>query len=62
LELKSVRRVVIAHELQLINYLSATHKDMVLLINFGEKNGGANGHSPVLKRKVRELPENSSEG
>jgi hypothetical protein len=32
--------------------------DVGLIINFGEKNGGANGHSPVLKRKVRELPEN----
>jgi hypothetical protein len=40
--------------------LTATHKDVGLIINFGErKNGGANGHSPVLKRKVRELPENS---
>jgi len=44
LELKSVRRVVKAHEVQLEHYLTATKKDVGLIINFGE-------------RKVRELPE-----
>ena len=34
LELKSVRRVVKAHEVQLVNYLKATHKDVGLIINF----------------------------
>ena len=51
LELKSVRRIVTAHELQLVNYLTATHKDVGLIINFGEK-------KVEVKRKVRELPEN----
>ncbi|MEW6104102.1 MAG: GxxExxY protein [bacterium] len=50
LELKSVRRIAIAHELQLVNYLTATHKDVGLVINFGEK-------KVEVKRKVRELPQ-----
>ena len=54
LELKSVRGIVTTHELQLVNYLTATHKDVGLIINFGEK-------KVEVKRKVRELPENSSE-
>ncbi|MEJ2633865.1 MAG: GxxExxY protein [Calditrichia bacterium] len=48
LELKSVRRVVKAHEVQLVNYLTATGKDIGLLINFGET-------KVEVKRKVREL-------
>jgi len=36
-ELKSVRNLVIAHEVQLVNYLTATHRPVGLLINFGEK-------------------------
>ena len=35
LELKSVRRIVKAHESQLVNYLVATKRDVGLLINFG---------------------------
>lgn len=54
LELKSVRQVVTAHEVQLVNYLTATDKDVGLLINFGEK-------KVEVKRKVRQLPEDSSE-
>ncbi len=50
LELKSVRRVVTGHEIQLVNYLTATHKDVGLIINFGEKR-------VEVKRKVRELPQ-----
>lgn len=50
LELKSVRRVVKAHEVQLVNYLTATRKDVGLIINFGESR-------VEIKRKVRELPE-----
>lgn len=49
LELKSVRRVVNAHEVQLVNYLVATGKDVGLIINFGERKVG-------IKRKVKELP------
>jgi len=48
-ELKSVRRVVKAHEVQLVNYLVATKKDVGLIINFGET-------KVEIKRKVRELP------
>jgi len=52
LELKSVRRVVKAHEVQLVNYLTATGKDVGLIINFAERN-------VEIKRKVRELTESS---
>ena len=48
LELKSVRRVVKAHEIQLVNYLTATGKDVGLIINFGER-------KVEVKRKVRVL-------
>ena len=48
LELKSVRRVIKAHEVQLVNYLTATGKDVGLILNFGEK-------GVAVKRKVREL-------
>jgi GxxExxY protein len=48
-ELKSVRELIEAHEVQLVNYLTATGKPVGLLINFG-----ANG--VTVRRKVRELP------
>ncbi len=48
-ELKSVSRIVKAHEIQLVNYLVATGKDVGLLLNFGEQ-------GVEIKRKVRELP------
>ena len=47
-ELKSVLRLAKAHEVQLVNFLVATHKPVGLLIDFGET------HVEV-KRKVREL-------
>ena len=50
LEIKSVRRVVKAHEIQLVNYLTAMSKDVGLIINFSEC-------KVEIKRKVRELPE-----
>ena len=34
-ELKSVERMVKAHEVQVVNYLSALNKEIGLLINFG---------------------------
>ncbi len=37
LELKSVRKLVMAHEAQLVNYLVATGKSTGLLLNFGEQ-------------------------
>ena len=50
LELKSVRKLVEAHEVQLVNYLVATGKPVGLLINFGETKVG-------VKRKVKDLPQ-----
>ena len=50
LELKSVRRIVVAHEIQLVNYLVATGKPVGLLLNFGERR-------VEVKRKVRVLVE-----
>jgi GxxExxY protein len=47
-ELKSVRRVVRAHEVQLANYLMATQKDVDLILNFGER-------GVEVKRKLRTL-------
>lgn len=47
-ELKSVRKIAKAHEVQLVNYLVATKKDFGLILNFGE-----NGVD--IKRKVRVL-------
>ena len=48
LELKSVRKLVEAHEVQLVNYLVAAGKPVGLLINFGETRID-------VKRKVKDL-------
>ena len=48
LELKSVREIIKAHEVQLVNYLSATGKPVGLIINFGEK-------KVEIKRKIKDL-------
>jgi GxxExxY protein len=48
LELKSVKSVAKIHEVQLVNYLVATGKDVGLLINFGAE-------GIKIKRKVRVL-------
>ena len=47
-ELKSVKMLEKAHEVQLVNYLAATQIDIGLLINFGEK-------SVQVKRKIRDI-------
>lgn len=47
-ELKSVRTIIRAHEVQLVNYLTATLKDVGLIINFAED-------EVEIKRKVRLL-------
>ena len=49
-ELKSVGRIVLSHEVQLVNYLVATGKPVGLLFNFGES-------KVEVRRKVRELRE-----
>jgi GxxExxY protein len=46
IELKSVEKLVRAHEAQLINYLRATLFEVGLLLNFGQ--------SPEYKRKIYE--------
>ena len=48
LELKSVKNIAKAHEVQLVNYLVATGTNVGLLINFGED-------KVEIKRKVRVL-------
>jgi len=48
LELKSVRRIIKAHEVQLVNYLVATGKPVGLILNFGER-------KVEIKRRIREL-------
>jgi len=48
LELKSVKRIVRAHEIQLVNYLTATQKEIGLILNFSET-------KVEVKRKVRDL-------
>jgi len=45
-ELKAVSSVVVEHEVQLVNYLAATGKDIGLLLNFG-------GRSLEFKKKFR---------
>jgi len=53
LELKSVRRIVQAHEVQLVNYRTATQKEVGLVLNFGPE-------KVEVKRKVRCLNEPGS--
>ncbi len=48
LELKSVRRVIKVHEVQLVNYLVATGKPVGLILNFGER-------KVEVKRKIKDL-------
>jgi GxxExxY protein len=48
IELKSVRRIIKAHEIQLVNYLVATGKPVGLILNFGEI-------KVEIKRKVKDL-------
>lgn len=44
LELKAAEALIEEHELQLINYLKATDKEVGLLLNFGKK--------PEVRRKI----------
>jgi len=47
IELKAVRAIAKEHEVQLVNYLTATQLDVGLLLNFGS--------SVEVKRKFREF-------
>lgn len=49
-ELKSVRRIIRDHEIQLVNYLTATNIDVGLVVNFAPQ-------KVEVKRKARVLPE-----
>jgi len=49
-ELKAVRQIATAHEIQLVNYLAATGKDIGLILNFGPT-------KVEVRRKLRNLPE-----
>jgi GxxExxY protein len=55
LELKSVSRIIRAHEIQLVNYLTATHKEVGLILNFSKT-------KVEVKRKVRNLKTAGSTG
>lgn len=48
IELKSIKKITKAHEVQLVNYLTATGLEVGLIINFAES-------KVEIKRKVREL-------
>ena len=48
LELKSVKQINVAHEIQLVNYLVATGKPVGLLLNFGQD-------KVQVRRKVKDL-------
>jgi GxxExxY protein len=48
LELKSVKKIIQAHEVQLVNYLVATGKEVGLILNFSEE-------GVEVRRKVRSL-------
>ena len=48
LELKAVRQIINAHEVQLVNYLVATGKPVGLILNFGES-------KVEIKRKIKNL-------
>ena len=48
-ELKSVRRTIKAHEIQLVNDLVATGKPVGLILNFGER-------KVEIKRNVKAFP------
>ena len=50
LELKSIKQIIRAHEVQLVNYLVATGKPVGLILNFGE-------NKVEVKRKVKDLKE-----
>ena len=49
IELKSIRRIIKAHEVQLVNYLVATGKLVGLILNFGKR-------KVEIKRKVMACP------
>jgi GxxExxY protein len=53
LELKSVKQIIQAHEVQMVNYLVAIGKEVGLILNFGEQ-------KVEVKRKIRDLNQGST--
>ncbi len=53
LELKSVKQIIQAHEVQMVNYLVATGKEVGLILNFAEQ-------KVEVKRKVKDLNQGST--
>jgi len=53
LELKSVKQIIQAYEVQMVNYLVATGKEVGLILNFGER-------KVEVKRKIRDLNQGST--
>jgi GxxExxY protein len=53
LELKSVKQITQAHEVQLVNYLVATGRPVGLILNFSEQ-------KVEVKRKVKDLNQGST--
>lgn len=49
IENKAVRALIKAHEVQLVNYLTATRKDVGVLLNFGAQ-------SLEYRKRLRQLP------
>ncbi len=54
-ELKAIEQTTPAHEVQLVNYLAATRRDIGLLINFSPARG------VQVKRRQRTLPHHRQE-
>jgi GxxExxY protein len=48
LELKSIKQITQAHEVQLVTYLAATGKPVGLILNFGEE-------KVKVRRKIKDL-------
>ena len=57
LELKAVAALVSAHEIQLVNYLTATKIETVLLINFGAKSLEFKRKSRTFIPEFQEIPD-----
>ncbi len=55
-ELKAVEKLAVAHEVQLVNYLTATGIDAGLLLNFGGKSLDYKRRTRILQRSSQLAP------
>ncbi|MHB0956101.1 MAG: GxxExxY protein [Pirellulaceae bacterium] len=62
LEIKSIQQLAKAHELQLVNYLVATRRDLGLLINFGPAKVEVKRKYRTLDQLKNDLPHPPSPG